>query len=322
MLCLFFESTSIKIGRKGAMSAATILVTGAAGGRQGSTGNHIARMLLECDRPVRAFVHRLDERSDRLQALGADVVQGDLLDLRSVRAAMAGVERAFFSYPVKDGLLEATATFATAAREAGCKLVVNLSQLLTRPDGQPTPHQQRHWLSEKVFDWAQIGAVHLNATVFYENLRALASGSLAKAGVVALPWGPASTPIPMVCAQDVARVATALLTGPPMLPGTVVPLVGTVVTNQEIVDAFSALLGRPVPYVEISDEQWVQNISGAGLNDIAVEHLVALWRFLRTRTPDHGHSHPTDTIDQIGGSEPISLVEFLAAERTAFSAAA
>ena len=53
-----------------------ILVTGAAGGAQGSTGRRIAALLLEKGIPVRAFVHKLDARSDALQELGAEVVQG------------------------------------------------------------------------------------------------------------------------------------------------------------------------------------------------------------------------------------------------------
>ena len=47
-----------------------VLVTGAAGGQQGKTGRHLSEMLLARGVPVRAFVHRIDERSDRLRALG------------------------------------------------------------------------------------------------------------------------------------------------------------------------------------------------------------------------------------------------------------
>ena len=43
-----------------------ILVTGAAGGAQGSTGRLVAESLLQKDLPVRALVHSLDARSDRL----------------------------------------------------------------------------------------------------------------------------------------------------------------------------------------------------------------------------------------------------------------
>jgi hypothetical protein len=44
------------------MSDAPILVTGAAGGPQGSSGNWVSRFLLERGVRVRAFVHRIDER--------------------------------------------------------------------------------------------------------------------------------------------------------------------------------------------------------------------------------------------------------------------
>jgi len=70
------------------MTFAKILVAGASGGAQGATGNHVARMLLKCGVPVRAFVQRVDERSDNIRAFGAEIVEGNLLDLQSVRGAM------------------------------------------------------------------------------------------------------------------------------------------------------------------------------------------------------------------------------------------
>src|SRR6516165_4186707 len=102
----------------------TILVTGAASGYQGSTGNRILHLLVKRGFKVRALVHKIDERSQRLEKLGAEVLQGDLLDLDSVRKTLRGVKRAYFTYPVDDGLLEATATFAAAARDAQTEMVV------------------------------------------------------------------------------------------------------------------------------------------------------------------------------------------------------
>ncbi|MFL6351630.1 MAG: NAD(P)H-binding protein [Bryobacteraceae bacterium] len=105
-----------------------ILVTGAAGGTQGSTGRLVANLLIERGIPVRALVHKLDARSDKLRGQGAEVIEGDLLDPASVRAAMQDVKRAYFTYPVADGLLEAATIFAAAARDAGLEMVVNNSQ--------------------------------------------------------------------------------------------------------------------------------------------------------------------------------------------------
>jgi len=57
------------------MSKPRILVTGATG----KTGAPVVEQLIDRGYPVRAFVHRLDERSKRLSELGAEVVQGGLL---------------------------------------------------------------------------------------------------------------------------------------------------------------------------------------------------------------------------------------------------
>jgi uncharacterized protein YbjT (DUF2867 family) len=306
------------------MTVAPVLVTGAAGGLQGSTGFNVTRLLLDKGQPVRAFVHRLDDRSDRLRALGAEVVDGDLHDFGSVAAALAGIHRAYFAYPVQEGLLEAAATFAAAARSAGVEQVVNLSQWL-QPGGdrQPTPHQVRHWLAEQIFDWANVGAVHLDAAVFYENLRTWALLSLGQAGVIALPWGPETTAIPLVGAEDVACVAAAVLTRPMLPNGTVVRLMAGAVTNKEIAETFSQILGRSVDYVEIDGEEWASTVSGLGVNAVAVEHLTHLWRFLRAMPPEiQSLYHVTDAFEEFTGEPPKSLAHFLQEHKDLFAQAA
>jgi len=114
-----------------------ILVTGAAGGTQGSTGRRVASLLMEQGIPVRALVHKLDARSDEIRKRGAEVVEGDLLSRASVQAALRNVKRAYFTYPVADGLLEAATIFAAAARDASLELVVNNSQFQGGPGIPP-----------------------------------------------------------------------------------------------------------------------------------------------------------------------------------------
>src|SRR3982074_257646 len=140
-----------------AMMKRVVLVTGASGGQQGKTGRHVSEMLLARGVPVRAFVHRIDERSDRLRALRAEIFEGDLLDVRSVQRAVQGVSSVYFAYPVQDGLLDATAAMAVAAREAGISRLVNLVMLQSSVDA-PTPRMRQNYLSEQVFEWAGIGA--------------------------------------------------------------------------------------------------------------------------------------------------------------------
>ncbi len=111
------------------MTKPLILVTGATG----KTGRPVVEQLLAHGYPVRAFVHRVDERSRYLSELGAEVFVGDFHDLPSLRAAMKGVERANFCYPPQgDRLLEAAANVAIAARDEGVEALVNMSQIIAR----------------------------------------------------------------------------------------------------------------------------------------------------------------------------------------------
>jgi NAD(P)H dehydrogenase (quinone) len=70
------------------------LITGATG----NTGAHTVRLLRESGLRVRALVHTPDDRAARLRDLGAEVVQGDLLDFPAVSAATVGVTAAYFNY--------------------------------------------------------------------------------------------------------------------------------------------------------------------------------------------------------------------------------
>src|SRR5438105_14083228 len=102
-----------------AQNTMTRFLIAGAGGRHGATGNHVVRQLLDRKLPVRAFVFHADQRSEKLQALGAEVVVGDLRDVEAVRRAMRGITRAYLVYPLAEGLLEAITVFAAAANGAG-----------------------------------------------------------------------------------------------------------------------------------------------------------------------------------------------------------
>ena len=289
-----------------------ILVTSAAGGRQGKTGRHVAEQLLARGVGVRALVRKLDERSERLRALGAEIFEGDFLNIRSVQRAAEGASAIYFAYPVQDGLMDATAAMAVAAREAGVNRLVNLVMLQSSPDA-PTPRMRQNYLSEQVFEWANVGAVHIRATVFYENLASMVRQSLPAHGAIRLPWGNESTVLPLVAAEDVARVATGLLTGPQPEAGSFHRLIGTTISLKEIVATFARVMGRNVHYEEISDEQWRRDVASRGFNPHAIEHLSSLWRAIRGAAidPNDPRYAVTEAIETIGGAKPKTFEAFV-----------
>src|SRR5258708_3673331 len=282
------------------MSNGPILVTGAAGGAQGQTGRHVTQLLLERGLPVRAFVHTIDERSERLRALGAEIAEGDFLDFASVARAVSGVSAIYFAYPVQAGLLDATAIMADAARKAGVRRLIDMVMLVSSPDA-PTPRMRQNYLSEQIFEWAGIGAAHVRATVFFENLRALSRLSLATQGMIRLPWGDIDTVIPLVAGEDVARVAAGLLTSASVPADSSYPVIGAVISLREIIATFGRVLGREVRYEEISDEEWRSGALARGVSQHAVEHLSNLWRTFRSfgQAPQPPRFEVTDTIEKL-----------------------
>jgi len=292
--------------------AKPVLVTSAAGGRQGKTGRHVSEMLLARGVPVRAFVHTIDERSERRRALGAEIFEGDFLNIRSVQRATEGVSAIYFAYPVQDGLMDATATMALAAREAKVTRLVNLVMLQSSPDA-PTPRMRQNYLSEQAFEWAGIGVAHIRATVFYENVAALVRQSLPAQGAIRLPWGGENTVLPLVGGEDVARVAVGLLTGPQPAAGSIVRMIGATMSLQEIVVTFARVLARNVHYQEISDEEWRREAASRNYNPHAIEHLSSLWRAIRGAAidPKDPNFAITDSIEKIGGARPKTFETFV-----------
>jgi uncharacterized protein YbjT (DUF2867 family) len=291
------------------MTTGTVLVTGAAGGQQGQTGRRVTELLRAQGVPVRAMVRTLDERADHLRGLGAEVVVGDFLDFASMQKAVDGVSTVYFAYPVQDGLLDATVNMAVAARNAGVTRLIDMVMLVSTPDA-PTPRMRENYLSEQVFEWAGIGAAHVRATVFFENIRSLANATIAS-GVFMAPFGADSTVIPLVAGEDVARVAAGVLTAAEVPPGSSYPVIGQVLTVKEIVTALAHGLDRDVAFQHVPDEVWAE-AAGARLNAHAVAHLSKLWAAFRDGRAAGAELTVTDTIEGLGGRPPKTFDELVA----------
>src|SRR5258708_22804012 len=139
-----------------------VLVTGAAG-RVGAVGRTTVELLRNRKVPVRAFVHREDERAEALRAAGAEVVVGDLTEAHDVIHAMTGCRRMYFGMSVSSRYLEATVTVASAAREYGnLAVLVNMSQMtvsqMTLTSTTKSAQQRQHWLSEQVLEGSDLPA--------------------------------------------------------------------------------------------------------------------------------------------------------------------
>ena len=295
-----------------AQNTMTRFLIAGAGGRLGATGNHVVRQLLERKLPVRAFVFHADQRSEQLEALGAEVVVGDLRDIEAVRRAMRGVTRAYFVYPIAEGLLEATGVFAVAAKEAGLEAIVNMSQISARAD-HLSPAARQHWLGERILDWTGIGVTHLRPPFFLEDLLVFAD-AIRNESKIFLPYGQGKHA--PVCGEDLARVIVGVLLDPASHRGkTYVPTGPRSLTMTEMAAIFGRVFGKPIEYIDLPVERWVQLLAQFQMSPYLIEHL----RHVAEAHQRGEFDEQTDVVRQVGGAPPKSLDAFITENRAAFA---
>lgn len=285
----------------------TILVSGATG----STGSVAAQLLLERGFPIRALVHKHDERSDKLKTKGAEIVVGDFLNFRSLQPAFEGIQRAYFCYPVFPGVVQATVHFAQAALDEKVEYVINISQRTSREDAI-SESAIEHWLAEQVFDRSGVPVTHLRPTAFNEWL--LYTRGKISEGEYGVPFGPTGKFAP-VSARDQGEVIAAIVADPADHIGKTYSLHGPVeLTPPQIAEIVSKTLGREVRYRQIAPEEWIQIVFG-GEFPFGVQHLNGI-----VQQHERGDMAGTnDNIERITGNKPESVAEFVKRNRQAFA---
>src|SRR6516162_3193811 len=239
----------------------SILVTGAAG-QLGAVGRTVTSLLLERGLPVRAMVHREDDRAAALRAAGAEVVVGDLLEPADVYRVVSGCGRVYFGMSVSPGYLEATVTMAAVAREIGVDALVNMSQMtvsqMSIHNTTPSPQQRQHWLSEQALAWSGLPVVTIRPTVFLEGFFLPLTGpSVRVRDRIELPFGRGKTN--PVASVDVARVIAAVLTDPEPHLGRIYELTGPRSQDLDgVAREYSEALNREITYTDIPAGDWEQ----------------------------------------------------------------
>lgn len=222
-----------------------ILVTTA----NGDTGRPMVEYLLQGGHQVRALVRTNDARAQRLRDDGADVVVGDLLTLGDVRAALDGVRRAYFNFPVGDGLVESAVMFAQAATEHNLELIVNMSHIQSRPHAR-SKATQNHWLSEQIFAWSGVPTANLRVTFFMEWLTYISE--MIRNGRYVMPFDAQSRFAP-IAGRDIALTAATILATPAGHGGRTYTLTGPVeYSHQELAAEVGRVLAKDLPYERVT----------------------------------------------------------------------
>ena len=220
----------------------TILVTGATG----NVGRQVVQQLINRGADVRALV-----RNPETANLPASVriVQGDLLDVDSLRSALDGVSTLFLLNAVVPDEFTQALIVLNLAREAGIERIVYLSVIHSDLYSN-VPHFAGKYGVERMIEQMGLNATILRPAYFMDNEITI-KDVVVGYGVYPMPIG--SKGLAMIDARDIGEIAAIELLrrerAAEPLPLETINLVGPdTLTGADAAGIWSDVLGREVAY--------------------------------------------------------------------------
>jgi uncharacterized protein YbjT (DUF2867 family) len=220
----------------------TILVTGATG----TVGSNVVEQLVKRGADVRALVR--DPAKANFPA-GVDVVQGDLLDVDSLRSAFSGVTTLFLLNAVVPDEFTQALIALNLAREAGIERIVYLS-VIHADLYVNVPHFAGKFAVERMIEQMGLNATILRPAYFLNNDMTVKDVVIGH-GVYPMPIG--GKGLAMIDARDIGEIAAIELLrrerADTPLALDRINLVGPdTLTGTDVAAIWSDVLGRPIVY--------------------------------------------------------------------------
>ena len=237
-----------------------ILISGASG----NVGQHVVTQLAQKKVSVRAGVHSQDKAA-ALRKTGVEAVVLDFDSRESIAAAFRGIDTLFLVTPGSPDQGRYDGNLLAEAKRVGVKHIVKLSGKIS--DRSAVGFSKWNREGEQKIKASGIPYTILRGNFFMQNL----FGSAAQIKQGSFTMGPAAKRFALLDTRDIAATAVAALTeeghggktydlnGPDLLDG------------NEQAAVFSSVLGRPVKYLDITVDAFIERLKSFGLPPWMVE---------------------------------------------------
>jgi uncharacterized protein YbjT (DUF2867 family) len=232
----------------------TILVTGATG----NVGRQVVQQLINRGADVRALVR--NPETANLPA-SVQIVQGDLLDVDSLRGALKDVSTLFLLNAVVADEFTQALVALNLAREAGIERIVYLSVIHSDLYAN-VPHFAGKYGVERMIEQMGLNATILRPAYFMDN-EVTIKDVVVGYGVYPMPIG--SKGLAMIDARDIGEIAAIELLrrerAAEPLPLQTINLVGPdTLTGADTAGIWSDVLGRPIAYGGDDTQRFEENL--------------------------------------------------------------
>jgi uncharacterized protein YbjT (DUF2867 family) len=283
-----------------------ILITGATG----MFGGGVTDRLVELGASVRAMTSNA-EHVQQMKRPGVEPVVGDMDRPDTLGAVMTGIDTVFLVSPMDDRVQVREINVLDAAQRAGVRRIVKLYGAVEHHgDHLGSLHDASiEAIRGSGLEWSLLSPT----SVLETSLLSMISWIEATGSVVA---SSGEGKVAFVAADDVARAGAAVLadrfesgrnyviTGPELL------------SLGEICTIMSRVTDRPIPYVDVSDEDLTQAlVSEAGMTAEEAE-IGVVCHFRAWRNGDA--QARTDTFHELTGRQPTTAEVWIEAHRDAF----
>ena len=283
-----------------------ILVTAASG----NVGRELVKSLAARGARFKAAYHS-PQKAEAARADGVDAIVLDYGRPESFRAALPGVERIFLASPATPAQPEQEGMMAEEARKAGVRRIVKLSVWRAPEESYTFARWNRQ--AEKTVEGSGIPYTFLRPNSFMQNMVNFFSESIRTRGEFHLPAGNAQ--ISHVDVRDIASAAAEALTRDGH-EGRAYDLTGgEALSYHQIAALLSRVLGKPVAYRSIPDEEFTKTMLGLGAPEWQPRAFIDLMHY----AIEGQASDVLGSILQIVGKKPISFEQFARDHRAAFA---
>ncbi|ESY82961.1 NmrA family transcriptional regulator [Mesorhizobium sp. LNHC221B00] len=232
----------------------TILVTGATG----NIGRQVVDHLVKRDADVRALVR---DPSKASFPAGVSVVQGDFLDVDSLRKAMSGVSTLFLLNAVVPDEFTQALVALNVARSAGIERIVYLS-VIHADVYVNVPHFAGKFGVERMIEQMDFKATILRPAYFIQN-DLMVEDTITGYGTYPMPIG--AKGLAMIDARDIAEIAALELlrreqSAEPLALERINLVGPQTLTGTDIAAIWSDVLARPINYSGDNTEGFEQNL--------------------------------------------------------------
>jgi len=284
-----------------------ILLTGATG----KTGSATAIELSNLNVPFRALI-RSEEKRAQIEALGGEVIIGSAEDRETIDQAMIGVEKLLIILPNCENQLEMETQLVDSAKIEGVQHIVYMSSVEADEECS-SPIPKLHWDTEVYIKNSGMHWTMIKPNFYMQNFIG-SSKTIVEQNKFFLPMSEGKTG--MIDTRDVGKVIAKVLaeeghegqsyqiTGPEIL------------SFYDVAEKFSSVLKREVLYIDMPIDAYKNILSQFLTNQWHLDSVIDLFGGIA----EGGIEYKTDTFEDLIGTPPRSLEDFIEEHRSLYTA--